>query len=406
MRLHICNDNGVTLIDNVFIDRYMAAANGEFVKLYLYLLRCAGSGLDISVSSIADFFEHTEKDVIRALSYWEKLKLLQLRYDENGVVSDIIFPDKGYGGGEGLRGGTGPVDPPDEAAGKKPGSTPQPEDSGTARKQAVTTEAATRAETPEKEAETGSPEEELLPVPPRKTLSPARKKALREEENIRQLLYVGNQYTGRPLTTTEISLILYIYDILKLPEELIEYLLEYYVSRGMPGTRYLEKVAQDWYSRGIRTVEDAKQDSAGHNSIYYEILKNFGIQSRGPAKAEVEYMDRWTKEWDFPMDLIQEACRRTILKTHQPSFPYADSILKSWRELNIRTLKQLEEIPKPSSSGVSAAGSSGGTSSRAGSAPAGSTGTAKQGFRNFPQRDYDYTALEQDLLQAQSESEE
>ena len=37
------SDNGVTLIDNSFIDHYMADANGEFVKIYLYLVRCACS---------------------------------------------------------------------------------------------------------------------------------------------------------------------------------------------------------------------------------------------------------------------------------------------------------------------------------------------------------------------------
>ena len=81
MRLHLQSDNGVTLVENVFIDQYMPGANGEYVKLYLYLLRCAGTGRELSISSIADFFDHTEKDVRRALTYWEKLSLLKLRYD-------------------------------------------------------------------------------------------------------------------------------------------------------------------------------------------------------------------------------------------------------------------------------------------------------------------------------------
>ena len=68
----------------------MPGANGEFVKLYLYLLRCAGTGRELSISSIADFFDHTEKDVRRALSYWEKLKLLKLRYDEDGGIRNQV----------------------------------------------------------------------------------------------------------------------------------------------------------------------------------------------------------------------------------------------------------------------------------------------------------------------------
>ena len=91
MKLHLPNDSGVTPVENRFIDLYMPSANGEFVKLYLYLLRCAHSGRELSVSSIADFFDHIEKDVKRALSYWEKLSLLQLQCDEVGNITDIYF---------------------------------------------------------------------------------------------------------------------------------------------------------------------------------------------------------------------------------------------------------------------------------------------------------------------------
>ena len=78
MKLHLSSSGGVTLIENIFIDQYMPKANGEFVKLYLYLLRCADTERELTLSSIADVFDHTEKDVKRALAYWEKLKLLKL----------------------------------------------------------------------------------------------------------------------------------------------------------------------------------------------------------------------------------------------------------------------------------------------------------------------------------------
>ena len=34
-------DMDVTLVRNVLLDEYMPEASGEFVKIYLYLLRCA-----------------------------------------------------------------------------------------------------------------------------------------------------------------------------------------------------------------------------------------------------------------------------------------------------------------------------------------------------------------------------
>ena len=66
-----------TVLENEFIDRYMPQANGEYVKVYLLLLRHLNtpSGT-LTISKIADILDHTEKDVIRALNYWKKQGLL------------------------------------------------------------------------------------------------------------------------------------------------------------------------------------------------------------------------------------------------------------------------------------------------------------------------------------------
>lgn len=61
-----------TAISNYFIDRYMKDANDAQLKVYLYLLRMVHANMSFGVSDIADKFNHTEKDVLRALRYWEK----------------------------------------------------------------------------------------------------------------------------------------------------------------------------------------------------------------------------------------------------------------------------------------------------------------------------------------------
>ena len=63
-----------TAVADEFIDRYMAGANGEYVKVYLYILRHQGE--EITIEAIADALDHTESDVRRAVSYWEKLGIL------------------------------------------------------------------------------------------------------------------------------------------------------------------------------------------------------------------------------------------------------------------------------------------------------------------------------------------
>ena len=74
-------------ISNYFIDYYMNAANGDFVKLYLYLARLCSAGRPISVSDIADHLNCTEKDVCRGIKYWIRQDVLKLSYNNRRFPS-------------------------------------------------------------------------------------------------------------------------------------------------------------------------------------------------------------------------------------------------------------------------------------------------------------------------------
>ena len=51
--LHMENRADNTAVSNYFIDTLMPQANGEFVKIYLYLLRCVSAGhISLSVSDV------------------------------------------------------------------------------------------------------------------------------------------------------------------------------------------------------------------------------------------------------------------------------------------------------------------------------------------------------------------
>ena len=64
------NHKESTVLSNLFIDEYMADANDAQIKVYLYLLRMMDAHQATSVSDMADKFNYTEKDVVRALTYW------------------------------------------------------------------------------------------------------------------------------------------------------------------------------------------------------------------------------------------------------------------------------------------------------------------------------------------------
>ncbi len=84
----------VTILPNDFIDKYMAAANGEYVKVYLYLLRHQNDLVELG--SIAEALNHTEADVRRALAYWERVGILSK--EEGSFAADT--PSKAAGAAE------------------------------------------------------------------------------------------------------------------------------------------------------------------------------------------------------------------------------------------------------------------------------------------------------------------
>ena len=77
LTLRNCAQDNITVLENEFIDHYMLKANGEYVKVYLLVLRHLGeSSGKLSISEMADVLECTEKDVLRALKYWKKQGIL------------------------------------------------------------------------------------------------------------------------------------------------------------------------------------------------------------------------------------------------------------------------------------------------------------------------------------------
>ena len=83
------NNLGTTLVSNIFIDNYMKDANDAQLKVYLYLLRMMNAGRSTSISDMADRFNHTEREVLRSIRYWESRGLLELKYDGTGNLAAL-----------------------------------------------------------------------------------------------------------------------------------------------------------------------------------------------------------------------------------------------------------------------------------------------------------------------------
>ena len=356
-----CNAYNMTPVPTEFLDTYMPHANGEFVKVYLRLLRLAASGQTSALSDVADTLSCTEKDVARALRYWEKAGLLKLQSDAGGEITGIAFvPITAETGGTGT--------------------------AGTGADGNVTSERETNAPTDKTSALRRRVPEST--VPKRKQLTAARITQLEDTEDFMYLLFVSGQYLGRNLTRTDIDTLGYFYDELHMGVDLIEYLIEYCVSNNHTSIRYIETVGLAWHAEGITTVEAAKEAGRKYNKDYYAILKALGIYNHSPISAEIRLMDKWMKTYSFTMDVIREACTRTIMQTAKPTLAYADGILTRWYNEHIRTLEDVkneDELHRQKKSQDQKKPTQGKTKKPSGS------------FYNFEQRNYDKT-LEKQLL--------
>lgn len=366
------SETEVTVLSNRFIDNFMPRANGEFVKVYIYLLRVVSAApSSFNLEDMADRLLCTDRDISRALKYWEAEKLISLTYTADQQLSGITLLEPGD---------AGQLESSVSSEGAFSGGT------ASAFASAVGTDSVSVASGSAASAQTNANTTSRL--------TPDRIKELKQNEEISQLLYITEQYLSKTLTPTEIQKILYFYDELKMSVDLIEYLVEYCVSRGRKSIRYIETVALAWFRDGVTTVEMAREASSRFSRDYYTILKAMGISGRNPVENEISYIDTWRKTYGFDLELIQEACSRTVLTTGQPSFQYADKILSGWKKKNVHTLEDIrlldaEHKKRQLEKSVSHR-----------KHPAKQPQTNNR-FNNFHQRDYDFAEYEKRLLNNQ-----
>ncbi|TCT13065.1 DnaD/phage-associated family protein [Natranaerovirga pectinivora] len=286
--------NLYTSVSNIFIDHYMSSANGDFIKVYLYILRSMQNNTEISTSLIADNLNLTEADVLRALRYWNDLNILKVEGTDKEINKISI-----------LQLGNLQHSPTIETI---------------------------------NQMDTDSVE--LIPNE-KPEYKPSEMNKFAENASFKQLIYITQKYLGKLLTQNELSTLISFYDWLKLPFEVIEFLIEYCVSNNNRSMRYIEKVAITWSENNIDTLEKARNHIQVFSKSYFGIMKAFGLGNRNPAVTEIQYMKKWLETYKFELDIILEACNRTIQAIHQPSFDYADSILSAWHKKNVRNFNDI-----------------------------------------------------------------
>lgn len=395
-----------TTVSDIFIDQYMPKANGEFVKVYLYLLRATGSGAGIAtISEIADHFSNTEADIVRALNYWASEGILQVQTGADGQITGINLCSLAVSGMQAAQSNIQSA-VADNAAQNNLQNSVVNNAAQNNLQNGVVNNAAQNISTADIRMQ-DSVVEKLKsqatdkPAPSQKEYTLDEIKEFRKNPDISELFFIIETYLKHTLSSTDTNMVLYWLDELHFSTDLVEYLVEYCITKGHSSLRYMNKVALGWADAGIKTVDQAKDDAAAHSQIYYSVMKALGITGRNLVDSEVSLINKWVGEYGFDIELVKAACSKTISAIQKPSFEYTDSILANWRKKDVHTLKDVEVLDAnfAKANKASATGSSQGTNAANGSSkPKSNNSSSKNKFNNFNQRNNDYDKLEKLFL--------
>lgn len=376
-RLTIYKDTDVdsTALSNYFIDEYMMNANGAQLKIYIYLVRMMNAHLATSINDMADKFNLIEKDVLRALKFWENKNLLELEYNSVGALSGIhLLPiDKqDYFDSQAEEENMINLTPAPMVTFVQPQQAPSIPRKAIQYKASATELFSDRMDRTDRA--NGSPAEK-----PHYTAAELTRFSQNEETS--QLFFIAEQYIRKTLSSSDMMTLLFIYDKLHFSVDLIDYLLQYCIDKGKKDFRYIEKVALAWAEQNITTIEQAKGAERYDKNIY-SVMNLLG-KTTSPSPKEREFINRWLNDFGFSMEVIKEACDRTVMSTDTRRFNYCDGILTRWAASGVRNKNdiaaldmdfQKSRMQKPASY------------------------SSHNKFNQFQQNSYDFEQLEKDIL--------
>lgn len=367
--LHKEFDSGVTGVSNLFIDTYMKDANDAELKIYLYLLRMTSSERAFTISDIADCFNHTERDVVRSLKYWEQNKLLKLDYAEDGTVMGINL-----------------LTPSAERRRRR-------EDSSS--NLAPVISMVPEIKETEKVTERTVEKETVKVAKPDYTTADMAE--FSSNPDTAGIICLAEQYFTRTLSPADIKNLMFINKELHFDFDMMDVLLEYCASQGCKTPAAISKIALGWHEQGIDTPSKAKKRLSAYDKTIKSVMKALG-KNTVPTAKEVEFINKWTITYNFSEEVIFAGCERCVMGADTHRFEYADGIFTKWYENKLVTLSDIEEYEKNYRSGKTVSSKQVSFTDNKSAKSSSAKGSKKNDYSGFLKADYDFEALEKSIL--------
>lgn len=268
-----------TELPDVFFTEYLSQASGDYIKIYLYIVFLSKYGKDVKINDLSKKLNIDFKTIQEGIKYWE----------DNGVITK---KNTGY-----------IINNLQEIELHK----------------LYKPKVALSAESLKQTAQ-----------------NQYRAKAI---ENINNLFFQGIM---SPSWYSDIDLWFKKYSF---DEEVMIALFQYCYNRSALHRNYIQTVAEAWHKSNVKTFADLdslfeKQEKL--NTLYKSIGKKLGY-TRALTEYEKGYIEKWTIEYGFDLNIIEIALKKTTAKTN-PNFDYLDKLLSDWHDRGFKTVEEIEKF--------------------------------------------------------------
>ncbi len=276
-----------TCVENIFINEYMTAAPGDYVKVYLFAMMYAEVGEDLTVESMAKQLGMKEADIHKAWTYWADMGVIRKsRIDGSDQIEFVNLKELLYGKNK-------------EAKKKEPVQTSQA-------------------------------------------------KTILADKTINNMYTSIERILGRTISGVEMMEIRsWITDYNAAPE-IIVYAYSHCKEKKKDRVNYVAAVVKRWVDEGLEdvlAVEEFLERIDQRQYLYKRVYKALGFM-RNATEQEMKIMDRWFDDMKYDIERVLEACNKTS-GISNPNINYVNKILVNWYQEEHGTSVNVDMTPKP-----------------------------------------------------------
>ncbi|WP_194192515.1 DnaD domain protein [Clostridium chrysemydis] len=273
-----------TPVSNVFIEKYMPKARGEFIKVYLLMLKYnISSEPGVNSSVLANSLNLLESDVMNALNYWNEegvIKLVPIDKMNNYSIEFLSLDDD-------------------------------------------ITETSDNDDINLLDALNNSDTTDML-----RDIEKILSRTLSSKE---MEIYLGWQKEFNFSSELILLLIEYCASRGKTNFRYIEKVAEAWSEKNVRNIEDAQKLIRQNEDKWVKIRQ---------------ILSHLGMRNTDIMKPQEDMLEKWLFTYKFEMELIKNACDRSFERLNHANFKYIDGILTNWYNNNIKTLEDVAKDDK------------------------------------------------------------